>query len=72
MHTRERQGARRAQAKDASLPTSLAEEILRITTQLEDAVSEKDWASVEKQIESLDEVYHELDRQESGFNYDYE
>lgn len=51
---------------------SLAEEILRITTQLEDAVSEKDWALVEKQIESLDEVYHELDRQESGFDYEYE
>jgi len=51
---------------------SLAEEILRITTQLEDAVSEKDWASVLKQIESLDVVYHELDRQESGFDYDYE
>ena len=51
---------------------SLAEEILRITTQLEDAVSEKDWTSVLKQIESLDEVYFELDRQESGFDYDYE
>ena len=41
---------------------SLAEEILRITTQLEDAVSEKDWASVEKQIESLDEELDSLNK----------
>lgn len=51
---------------------SLAEELLRITERLEEAVSEKDWQLVQKQIESLDSVYHELDRQESGFNYDYE
>ena len=51
---------------------SLAEEISRITSILEDAVSEKDWSSVEKMIEALDDAYLELDRQESGFDFDYE
>tara|TARA_B110000503_G_scaffold71618_1_gene111099 strand:+ start:1253 stop:1414 length:162 start_codon:yes stop_codon:yes gene_type:complete len=51
---------------------NLAEEILRIIANLEEAASEKDWSSVLKEIESLDEVYHELDRQESGFDFDYE
>jgi len=51
---------------------SLAEEISRITSILEDAVDEKDWTLVEKSIEALDAVYIELDRQESGFDFDYE
>ena len=51
---------------------SLAEEISRITSILEDAVSEKDWSSVEKMIEALDDAYLELDRQECGFDFDYE
>jgi hypothetical protein len=51
---------------------SLAEEIKRVSINLEDAVSEKDWALVEKTIEVLDDIYLELDRQESGFDYDYE
>ena len=51
---------------------SLAEEIKRISINLEDAVSEKDWILVEKMIEALDEAYLELDRQESGFDFDYE
>jgi len=51
---------------------SLAEEIKRISITLEDAISEKDWTLVEKMIEALDDTYLELDRQESGFDYDYE
>jgi hypothetical protein len=51
---------------------SLAEEIKRTISILEDAVDEKDWKLVEKSIEALDAVYFELDRQESGFDYDYE
>jgi hypothetical protein len=51
---------------------SLAEEIKRVSINLEDAVSEKDWTLVEKIIEALDDIYLELDRQESGFDYDYE
>jgi len=52
--------------------TSLAEDIKRITISLEEAISEKDWTIVEGLIEELDDVYMELDRQESGFENDYE
>lgn len=49
---------------------NLSEEIGRICNILEDAVEERDWDSVKKMIESLDDVYNELDKQESGFgNY---
>ena len=51
---------------------SLAEEIKRISINLEEEKKKKDWALVEKMIESLDDTYLELDRQESGFDYDYE
>jgi len=52
--------------------SNLAEEIGRITTILEDAHEEQDWGLVKKMIEALDDVYEELDKQESGFNYDYD
>ena len=52
--------------------TSLAEDIKRISSSLEDAIAEKDWIVVEKMIEALDEVYIELDRQENGFQHDYD
>ena len=51
---------------------ALSEEVNRIITVLEDSVEEKDWSSVEKIIESLEELHNQLDRQENGFNYDYE
>ena len=51
---------------------NLSEEIGRITNILEDAIEEQDWSLVKKMIESLDDVYEELDKQESGFDYDYE
>ena len=51
---------------------NLAEEVGRITSILEIALSEKDWESVQNIIDSLDEVYVELDRQETGFDFDYE
>jgi len=51
---------------------SLAEDIKRISSVLEDAVSEKDWSSVKEMIDALDDAYIELDRQESGFDFDYE
>jgi len=46
---------------------NLSEEIGRICNILEDAVEEKDWDLVNNMIESLDYVYNELDKQESGF-----
>tara|TARA_B110000285_G_scaffold5225_1_gene5556 strand:+ start:653 stop:814 length:162 start_codon:yes stop_codon:yes gene_type:complete len=52
--------------------TSLAEDIKRISISLEEAMSEKDWIIVEQMIEQLDDVYMELDRQETGAEYDYE
>lgn len=51
---------------------NLTEEIGRITNILEDAVEEHDWGLVKKMIESLDDVYEELDKQESGFGYTYD
>ena len=51
---------------------NLAEEIQRIIIILEDARDEKDWTLVEKSIYDLDLVYVELDRQENGFQHDYD
>ena len=50
----------------------LAEELGRILNLLEDAVEEQDWALVKKMIEDLDDIYEQLEKQESGFDYDYE
>lgn len=46
----------------------LSEEIGRITNILEDSIEEKDWSMVQQMIDALDDVYNELDKQESGFN----
>lgn len=51
---------------------NLSEEIGRICNILEDAVEEQDWKLVEKMIRELDDIYEKLDRQENGFEYDYE
>ena len=51
---------------------NLTEEIGRICNLLEDAHEEQDWGLVKKMIEALDDVYEELDKQESGFGYTYE
>jgi len=51
---------------------NLSEEIQRILLILEDARDEKDWEMVTDTIADLEKVYEELDRQENGFNYDYE
>lgn len=50
---------------------NLTEEIGRICNILEDAVEEQDWKLVQKMIDALDDVYTELEKQESGFDYDY-
>ena len=50
----------------------LSEEIGRIVNILEDAHEEQDWGLVKKMIDDLDEIYNQLDRQESGYNIDYE
>ena len=49
---------------------NLTEEIGRILNLLEDAFEEQDWSLVQKMIEDLDEVYSNLERQETGFGYD--
>ena len=51
---------------------NLSEEIGRIVNILEDAIEEKDWNLVKKMTEELDDIYESLDKQESGFDYDYE
>ena len=51
---------------------NLAEEIQRILISLEDARDEGDWESISTNISDLENVYIELDRQENGFDYDYE
>jgi len=51
---------------------NLSEEIGRICNILEDAVEEQDWSLVKKMITDLDEIYEKLDREENGFQYDYE
>jgi len=50
----------------------LSEDIGRIVNILEDAVEEQDWGLVKKMIDDLDEIYNQLDRQESGYDIDYE
>ena len=50
----------------------LTEELGRILNLLEDAVEEQDWSLVKKMIEDLDDIYEQLEKQESGFNYDYD
>ena len=50
----------------------LTEELGRILNLLEDAVEEQDWALVKKMIEDLDDIYEQLEKQEAGFDYDYE
>lgn len=50
----------------------LTEELGRILNLLEDAVEEQDWILVKKMIEDLDSVYESLEKQDSGFDYDYE
>jgi hypothetical protein len=42
------------------------------TNLLEDAVEEQDWALVKKMIEDLDNIYEQLEKQDAGFDYDYE
>lgn len=51
---------------------NLSEEIGRICNILEDAVEEQDWKLVEKMIKELDDIYERLDRQENGFEFEYE
>ena len=51
---------------------NLSEEVNRIITILEDSVEEKNWLNVEKCVELLEDIHKELDRQENGFNYDYD
>jgi len=51
---------------------NLSEEIGRIVNILEDAHEEQDWSMVKSIIDDLDDVYNKLERQENGFNYDYE
>ena len=51
---------------------NLAEEIGRICNLLEDAIEEKDWNLVQKMSEDLDDIYNQLDRQDSGFTQEYE
>lgn len=51
---------------------NLSEEIGRICNILEDAIEEQDWNLVKNMTEELDDIYEKLDKQESGFDYDYE
>ena len=51
---------------------NLSEEIGRICNILEDAIEEQEWNLVKKMTQELDDIYEKLDRQESGFDYDYE
>jgi hypothetical protein len=51
---------------------NLTEEIGRIVNILEDAHDEQDWGLVKKMIDDLDVIYEKLERQDSGFDYDYE
>ena len=52
--------------------SNLSEEIGRIVNQLEDAIEEQDWTIVQTMIDELDEIYNQLDRQENGYNEEYE
>ena len=55
-----------------NIMTQLSEEIGRIVNILEDAIEEQDWNLVKKMINELDDIYERLDKQENGFDYDYE
>lgn len=55
-----------------NIMTQLSEEIGRIVNILEDAHEEQDWGLVKKMISELDDIYERLDKQENGFQYDYE
>lgn len=55
-----------------NIMTQLSEEVGRIVNILEDAVEEQDWNLVKKMINELDDIYERLDKQENGFDYDYE
>ena len=44
----------------------------RIINQLEDLLEEQDWTIVQTMIDELDEIYNQLDRQENGYNEEYE
>ena len=50
----------------------LSEEIGRICNILEDAIDEKDWDLVQQTYENLNSIYEDLDKQDSGFEYDYD
>ena len=50
----------------------LSEEIGRIINILEDSIEEQDWGLVKKMIDDLDEIYNQLEREESGYGIDYE
>lgn len=50
----------------------LSEEIGKICNYLEDAVDDQDWNLVKKMIKELDVLYERLDKEESGFDADYE
>ena len=51
---------------------NLSEKIQLIISNLEDGRDEGDWDIIKTCIEELEIVYDELDRQESGFDYEYE
>lgn len=55
-----------------NIMTQLSEEVGRIVNILEDAIEEQDWNLVKKMINELDAIYERLDKQENGFDYDYE
>ena len=55
-----------------NIMTQLSEEVGRIVNILEDAIEEQDWNLVKKMINELDDIYERLDKQENGFDYDYE
>ena len=55
-----------------NIMTQLSEEVGRIVNILEDAIEEQDWNLVKKMITDLDAIYERLDKQENGFDYDYE
>lgn len=51
---------------------NLSEEIGRICNILEDALEEQDWKLVEKMIKDLDLIYERLEREENGYDFEYE
>ncbi len=51
---------------------NLSEEIQRVLINLEDARDEMDWDMVSNAINELEKIYDDLDRQENGFEFEYE